>query len=161
VAPCTGRMSRWLSELTRTVTKTAAGVLWRPSARLSPNGRGIVLGQAPTLGRPLAFLRDRRAGFELLFRGEPSAPGQRIAQDAMDQVTGEIWKLFRAFNRRSGRPDSPSDALLAAAGVGVARQVCQYELDNGYDLSAAGVVASSFAEAGLRGIDGTVLEDHG
>jgi AcrR family transcriptional regulator len=112
----------------------------------------------------LAFFRyahDRRAGFELLFRGEPSAPGQRIGERAMDQVTGEISKLFRAFNRRSGRPDNPSDALLAAAGVGVARQVCQYALDNHYDLDAAGALASSFAEAGLRGIDPTLIETIG
>lgn len=108
----------------------------------------------------LAFFRyaqDRRAGFELLFRGEPSAPGQQIGERAMQQVTLEIAKLFAAFNRRAGRTDSPSDALLAAAGVGVARQVCQYALDNGYDLEAAGTLASSFAEAGLRGIDSSLL----
>jgi AcrR family transcriptional regulator len=103
------------------------------------------------------YARDRRAGFELLFRGEPSAPGQQIGDRAMRQVTAEIEKLFRDFNRRSGRPDSAGDALLAAAGVGVARQVCQYALDNGYDLAAAGAVASSFAEAGLRGIDSSLL----
>jgi nucleotide-binding universal stress UspA family protein len=47
--------------------------------------------------------------------------------------------------------------LLAAAGVGVARQVCQYALDNDYDLEVAGALASSFAEAGLRGIDTSLL----
>lgn len=111
----------------------------------------------------LAFFRyaqDRRPGFELLFRGEPSAPGQQIAQQTMQQVTQEIAKLFGDFNRRSGRPDSPSDALLAAAGVGVAREVCQYALDNGYDLDAAGALASSFAEAGLRGVDSELLTQH-
>ena len=109
----------------------------------------------------LAFFRyaqDRRTGFELLFRGEPSAPGQQIGERAMQQVTEEIAKLFEDFNRRAGRPDSPGDALRAAAGVGVARQVCQYALDNGYDLEAAGALASSFAEAGLRGIDTSLLE---
>ncbi|MGZ6690123.1 MAG: TetR/AcrR family transcriptional regulator [Solirubrobacteraceae bacterium] len=108
----------------------------------------------------LAFFRyaqDRRAGFELLFRGEPSAPGQEIGERAMQQVTEEIAKLFGAFNVRSGRRDRPSDALLAAAGVSVARQVCQYALDNGYDLDAAGALASSFAEAGLRGVDSSLL----
>jgi AcrR family transcriptional regulator len=108
----------------------------------------------------LAFFRyaqERRGGFELLFRAEPSAPGQEIGDRAMHQVTLEIAKLFADFNRRAGRPHSPSDALLAAAGVGVARQVCQYALDNGYDLEAAGALASSFAEAGLRGIDSSLL----
>jgi AcrR family transcriptional regulator len=106
------------------------------------------------------YARDRRAGFELLFRGEPSAPGQQIGERAMQQVTAEIAKLFGDFNRRSGRPDSPGDALLAAAGVGVARQVCQYALDNGYDLDAAGALASSFAEAGLRGINASLITPH-
>jgi AcrR family transcriptional regulator len=103
------------------------------------------------------YARDRRAGFELLFRGEPSAPGQQVGERAMQQVTAEIAKLFADFNRRSGRSDSPGDALLAAAGVGVARQVCQYALDNGYDLEAAGAVAGAFTEAGLRGIDANLV----
>ncbi len=64
-----------------------------------------------------------------------------------------------ARDRRSGRRDSPGDALLAAAGVGIARQVCQYALDNDYDLERAGDLASAFAEAGLRGVDPSLIED--
>lgn len=108
----------------------------------------------------LAFFRyaqGRRAGFELLFRSEPSAPAHQIGERALQQVTQEIAKLFGDFNRRSGRPGRPGDTLLAAAGVGVARQVCQYALDNGYDLEAAGALASSFTEAGLRGTDVSLI----
>ena len=56
-----------------------------------------------------------------------------------------------------GRRDSPGDALLAAAGAGIARQVYEYALDNDYDLERAGVLASAFAEAGLRGIDPNLI----
>jgi len=106
------------------------------------------------------YARDRRAGFELLFRGEPSAPGQQVGERAMQQVTAELAKLFADFNHRAGRPDSPADPLLAAAGVGVARQVCQYALDHGHDLETAGALASSFTEAGLRGISSSLTAPH-
>ncbi len=126
---------------------------------------------ADAAGRPLsdmielatlAFFRyaqSQRAGFELLFRSEPAAPGEGIADQAMEEVTGRITELFREFNRRTGRREQRSDALLAAAGVGVARQVCQYALDNDYDLENAGALASSFTEAGLKGVDPKVVEE--
>jgi hypothetical protein len=55
-----------------------------------------------------------------------------------------------------GRPGSRTP-LLAAAGVGVARQVCQYALDNNHDLITAGALATAFTEAGMRLLDRTTL----
>jgi AcrR family transcriptional regulator len=112
----------------------------------------------------LAFFRfagQRRAGFDLLFRSEPGGPGHGIGERAMDEVIDQVARLVDDYIVRTGGRPGSRTPLLAAGGVGVARQICQYALDNDYDLDAAGTLATAFAEAGmtllgnatLRGLD--------
>jgi AcrR family transcriptional regulator len=101
------------------------------------------------------FADRRRAGFDLLFRTEPGGPGHGIGERAMDDVIDHVTRLVDdCIIRTSGRPGSRTP-LLAAAGVGVARQVCQYALDNNYHLATAGALATAFTEAGMRLLDQT------
>lgn len=108
----------------------------------------------------LAFFRfaeQRRAGFDLLFRSEPGGPGHGIGERAMDEVIDQVTRLVDDYiMRTAGRPGRGT-ALLAAASVGVARQVCQYALDNDHDLTTAGALATAFTEGGMRFLDQTVL----
>lgn len=109
----------------------------------------------------LAFFRfagDRRAGFELLFRSEPGGPGHGIGERAMDEVIDQVTELVNDYIVRTGGRPGAGTPLLAAAGVGVARQVCQYALENDRDLATAGALATAFADAGMRRIDGALLE---
>lgn len=110
----------------------------------------------------LAFFRfagERRAGFDLLFRSEPGGPGRGIGERAMDEVIAHVRQVVDDYiSRTGGRPGSGTP-LLAAAGVGVARQVCQYALDMDYDLSAAGGLATVFAEAGMTLLSPAALRE--
>ncbi|HEU4979120.1 MAG TPA: helix-turn-helix domain-containing protein, partial [Solirubrobacteraceae bacterium] len=104
------------------------------------------------------FAQTHQAGFELLFGGEPGRPGERIGEAAMEEVIRHVAGLVEAFTRRGGRASGVGAELLAAAAVGVAREVCRYALDNGHDLDAAGRLATAFTDAGMLGIDPAAIE---
>lgn len=109
----------------------------------------------------LAFFRfaaQRRAGFDLLFRSEPGGPGRGIGERAMDEVIEQVTQVIDDYILRTGGRPGSRTPLLAAAGVGVARQVCQYALDNDHDLAAAGTLATAFAETGMRRLDEATLK---
>jgi AcrR family transcriptional regulator len=103
------------------------------------------------------FAARRRAGFDLLFRSEPGGPGHGIGERAMDEVIDHVTRLVDDYIVRTGHRPGTRTPLLAAAGVGVARQVCQYALENGHDLTAAGALATAFTEAGMRRFDERAL----
>jgi AcrR family transcriptional regulator len=103
------------------------------------------------------FADRRRAGFDLLFRSEPGGPGHGIGERAMDEVIDHVTRLVDDYIVRTGGRPGSRTPLLAAAGVGVARQVCQYALDNNHDLATAGALATAFTEAGMRLLDQTAL----
>ena len=105
------------------------------------------------------FARRRRAGYDLLFRSEPGGPGHGIGERAMDEVIGHVRQLIDNFIARSGAQPGSRTPLLAAAGVGAARQVCQYALDTGHDLDEAGTLVTTFADAAMRLLDPAVLLD--
>lgn len=108
----------------------------------------------------LAFFRfagQRRAGFDLLFRSEPGGPGHGIGERAMDEVIDHVTQLVDDYIIRTGGRPGSRTPLLAAGGVGIARQICQYALDNDYDLASAGALATAFAEAGMTLLSETTL----
>ena len=73
----------------------------------------------------LAFFRfadQRRPGFVLLFASEPGGPGRGIGERAMDEVIDHVTELVNAYIVRTGHQPGARTPLLAAAGVGVARQ---------------------------------------
>ena len=104
------------------------------------------------------FARDRRAGFDLLFRSEPGGPGPGIGRRLVDEVIDHIAELSAAVITRSGRAPGSGVKVLAAANAGVAIKTCQYALDNGYDLAAVEALAASYIESGTRGLDVQALE---
>jgi hypothetical protein len=77
----------------------------------------------------------------------------------MDGVIDHVTQLIDGYIVRSGHQPGSRTPLLAAAGVGAARQVCQYALDTGEDLERAGALVTAFAEAAMRLIDATVLPE--
>jgi AcrR family transcriptional regulator len=105
------------------------------------------------------FAQARRAGFDLLFRSEPGGPGHGIGERAMDEVIGHVAHLIDTYIVRAGHRPGSRTPLLAAAGVGAARQACQYALDTGHDLEKAGALVTAFAAAALRLIDADVLPE--
>lgn len=105
------------------------------------------------------FAQARRAGFNLLFRSEPGGPGHGIGERAMDEVIEQVAQLIDSYIVRSGHQPGSRTPLLAAAGVGAARQVCQYALDTGHDLEKAGALVTAFAAAALRLIDADLLPE--
>lgn len=104
------------------------------------------------------FARQRRAGFDLLFRSEPGGPGTGIGKLAGDKVIGHLSKLIAGVLLRSGREPGASVVLLAAATAAVSANVCQFALDNDYDLAAAEILVTAFTEAAVRGIDVQALD---
>ena len=105
------------------------------------------------------FAEQHRVGFELLFRDEPSAPGTGTGERVMNEVTDRVSELVASVLERSGRRAGPSSSLIAAAGVGVARQVCQYALEHRLDLPTAGTLASAFTAAAMRGLDPRLIAE--
>jgi AcrR family transcriptional regulator len=105
------------------------------------------------------FAQARRAGFDVLFRSEPGGPGRGIGERAMDEVIDHVTELIDNYIVRSGHQPGSRTPLLAAAGVGAARQVCQYALDTGHDLEQAGALVTAFAEAAVRLLNAAVLPD--
>jgi AcrR family transcriptional regulator len=99
------------------------------------------------------FARDRRAGFDLLFRSERGGPGPGIGTRMVQEIIDHISELTAAVLIRNGREPGISVNLLAAADAGVAVKTCQYALDNGYDLAAAEALAASYIESATRGLD--------
>ncbi len=105
------------------------------------------------------FAQRRRPGFELLFRSEPGGPGRGIGERAMDEVIDRVTELVNIYILRTGFTPGENTSLLAAAGVGVALQVCLYALENDRDLDTAGALATAFAETGMRLLDERALRD--
>jgi AcrR family transcriptional regulator len=105
------------------------------------------------------FAQARRAGFDLLFRSEPGGPGHGIGERSMDEVIDHVAQLIDTYIVRSGHQPGSRTPLLAAAGVGAARQVCQYALDTGDDLDKAGALVTAFATAAIRLIDVEMLPE--
>jgi AcrR family transcriptional regulator len=103
------------------------------------------------------FAKRRRPGFDLLFRSEPGGPGRGIGERAMDEIIEHVTRLVDDYIVRTGGRPGTRTALLAAAGVGVARQVCQYALDSGEDLDVAGALATAFAQTGTTRLDASTL----
>ena len=119
-------------------------------------GGGLPLAQLAEVGmEPLfRFARERPAGFELLFRGD--AVGVEVAQarrDVVDGVIAQLAALVRRRQREQGDGIGGSAGLIAAACVGLARQVCEQAIYAGEDLGSAQHFAARFAERAIRGLD--------
>jgi AcrR family transcriptional regulator len=104
------------------------------------------------------FAQNRRAGFDLLFRGEPGGPGPGIGRRLVDEIIDHIAELSRAALRRYGRTPGHALELLAAAYAGVAIKTCQYARDHGHDLAAVEALAASYIESAARGLEVGDLE---
>lgn len=105
------------------------------------------------------FAEQNRAGFEMLFRSDPSGPGSmEVYQQGLDDLIGYVSELTSATVARNGAwtPGRSSD-LLAAAAVGVSLQVCRQAVAGGYQLSDAEALATAFTDAAFRGIDLDVI----
>jgi AcrR family transcriptional regulator len=105
------------------------------------------------------FAQARRAGFDLLFRSEPGGPGHGVGERAMDGVIDHVTKLIDNYIVRTGHQPGSRTPLLAAAGVGAARQVCQYALDTDHDLQQAGTLLTAFAQGAIRLLDVDLLPE--
>jgi hypothetical protein len=77
----------------------------------------------------------------------------------MDGVIDHVTQLIDDYIIRSGHQPGSRTPLLAAAGVGAARQVCQYALDTGHDLEQAGALLTAFAQGAMRLLDVDVLPE--
>ncbi|WP_051732016.1 TetR/AcrR family transcriptional regulator [Kitasatospora phosalacinea] len=99
------------------------------------------------------FAAERAEGFGLLFRGDET--GDRTAalrREVVNDVTEQLTALIRRRQDAFGPDFGPRADLLAAACVGVARQVCEHAIDTGTDLGAAQHLAARFVENALRNL---------
>ena len=98
--------------------------------------------------------RERRAGFDMLFRSELGGAGRMTSErgigEVIDQLTAAIVRRVRRFDREL----TPASAgALAAAATGVALQVCEYAIDHDQDLEAAARIATHFIDSAFRALD--------
>jgi len=75
-----------------------------------------------------------------------------------DIINNGVAKGDTDYIMRTGGRPGVNTPLLAAAGVGVARQVCQYALDSNHDLSEAGELATAFAATGMLQLGAATLK---
>ncbi len=108
----------------------------------------------------LAFFEygaSHRAGFGLLFGNGLAGRTESLAGRAAERAISRLTIMVSHRLRASGMPIGPSAGIIAAAGVGVALQVCDHALSENLDLEAAGALAAAYAEAAVRHIDHEVV----
>lgn len=100
------------------------------------------------------FAADRPEGFHLLFRGD-DVDGRIviIRREVMDGIIERLADLIRHRREQFGRHGGSPDELLAAACVGLARQVCERAIDGQGDLQEAWHLAARFAAAAIRELE--------
>ncbi|WAL74660.1 TetR/AcrR family transcriptional regulator [Kitasatospora sp. YST-16] len=99
------------------------------------------------------FAAERAEGFGLLFRGDKT--GDRTAalrREVVADVTEQLTALIKRRQDVFGPDFGPQVSLLAAACVGVARQVCEHAIDSGTDLGVAQHLAARFVENAFRNL---------
>jgi AcrR family transcriptional regulator len=100
------------------------------------------------------FARERRAGFDMLFRSELGGTGRKTSErgkdEVIEQLTGAIVRRVRRFGRQLSWANA---GVLAAAATGVALQVCEYAIDHDHDLEAASTSAAHFIDSAFRALD--------
>jgi AcrR family transcriptional regulator len=100
------------------------------------------------------FARERRPGFDMLFRNELGGTGREMSERGKDEVIEQLTGAMVRRVRRFGRELSGANAgVLAAAATGVALQVCEYAIDHDHDLEAASRTAAHFIDSAFRALD--------
>jgi AcrR family transcriptional regulator len=119
-------------------------------------GSRLPLAEAAEVGmEPLfRFAAERTEGFDLLFRGDNTGDQTAsLRREVLSSVSEQLTELIRHRQLAVG-PDLGAVAdALAAACVGVARQVCEHAMDRGSDLKAAQRLAARFVESAFRSLD--------
>ena len=100
------------------------------------------------------FATERAEGFDLLFRGDKTGDRSAVLRrELVNDITEQLTALINRRREAAGPALGEGAALLAAACVGVARQVCEHALDHGSDLKTAQRVAVRFVENAFRSLD--------
>lgn len=98
------------------------------------------------------FAAERPAGYRLLFGSLAEAPLSGAGDAVLQEVRDHLAELVTGFLRRSGRDDRGYAELIAVAGVGVARHVCDLAVRLDLDLESAGTLAVAYTDAAMRGL---------
>lgn len=108
----------------------------------------IEVGMAPLFD----YARERPAGFHLLFRGDAVNPAVTAARrSVVDGVIEQLAALIR-HRQRSPADAGGSPDLVAAACVGLARQICERAMDDAGDIEAAQRLAVRLVDGAIRGL---------
>ncbi|GAA5196822.1 TetR/AcrR family transcriptional regulator [Microbacterium jejuense] len=100
------------------------------------------------------FARERPSGFHVLFLGDsPSAEVVTIRREVVEGVIEQLDALIRRRQKVLGAELGESSDLIAAACVGLARQVCERAIARGDDLFVAQDLAARFVENAIRNLN--------